>query len=70
VLRDLRPTDDGTWQDGKIYNPDDGKEYQARMSVEEDGTLHVRAYVVFEVVGKTQVMTRVDREQLEVASQR
>jgi uncharacterized protein (DUF2147 family) len=70
VLRDLRPADDGTWEDGKIYNPDDGKEYQARMSVQDDGTLHVRAYVVLEMLGKTQIMTRVDHQQFAAVSQR
>ena len=70
VLHDLRKTDDSTWEDGKIYNPDDGKEYNARMSIQDDGTLHVRAYVVFEVLGKTQILTRVDREQIVAASQR
>ena len=64
VLHNLRQTDDGTWEEGKIYNPDDGQEYNARMSVQDDGTLHVRAYVVFEVLGKTQVLTRVNREQV------
>ena len=70
VLQDLRQTGEGIWEDGKIYNPDDGKEYQARMSIQEDGTLHVRAYVVLEVLGKTQVMTRVDHEHLTAVSQR
>jgi len=70
VLHDLRQTGEGIWEDGTIYNPDDGKKYQARMSLEDDGTLHVRAFVVVEVLGATQVMTRVDRDVLAQVSPR
>jgi uncharacterized protein (DUF2147 family) len=70
VLHDLRQTGDGRWEDGRIYNPDDGKEYQAKMSVADDGSLHVRAYVVIEMLGKTQVMTRVESQQMAAASPR
>ncbi len=59
VLRGLRSAGDGTWKDGKIYNPDDGLEYQALMSIAGDGTLHVRAYELLTTLGKTQIWTRV-----------
>jgi uncharacterized protein (DUF2147 family) len=59
VLRGLRRADDGSWQDGKIYNPDDGGDYSALMSIEADGVLHVRAYVVDPNLGETQIWTRV-----------
>jgi uncharacterized protein (DUF2147 family) len=59
VLRDLRQVDARTWQDGKIYNPDDGKDYSALMSIQEDGSLRVRAYVLLPLLGQTQLWTRV-----------
>lgn len=59
VLSGLRPTDEGTWEDGKIYNPDDGKSYQALMSLDDNGTMRVRAYVVLPLLGKTLIWTRV-----------
>lgn len=59
VLRGLRRADDGTWKDGRIYNPDDGVDYQALMSIKDDGTLRVRAYVILPTLGQTLIWTRV-----------
>ena len=59
VLRGLRRSDDGTWKDGEIYNPDDGVDYQALMSIGDDGTLHVRAYVILPTFGQALICTRV-----------
>ena len=59
VLRGLRPTGERTWEDGKIYNPDDGVDYRALMSIEDNGALRVRAYVFLPLLGKTQIWTRI-----------
>ncbi len=59
VLRDLRRAGARTWEDGKIYNPDDGEDYSALMSIQDDGSLRVRAYVLLPLLGKTQLWTRV-----------
>jgi uncharacterized protein (DUF2147 family) len=59
VLKGLRRTASDTWEDGKVYNPDDGGDYTALMSVQNDGTLHVRAYVVLPMLGKSLTWTRV-----------
>ncbi len=59
ILSDLRRSGEGTWEGGKIYNPDDGANYNARMSIFDDENLRVRAYVLRPVFGKTQIWTRV-----------
>jgi uncharacterized protein (DUF2147 family) len=60
VLKDLRPADDGrTWSGGEVYNPDDGVNYKATMSIQNDGGLRVRTYVLIPALGKTQIWTRV-----------
>ena len=59
VLRGLRRTDEDTWEDGEIYDPDDGENYHAWMSLEDDGTLHVRIYKLFPIFGETHFWTRV-----------
>lgn len=59
ILYDLRRTGERTWEDGKIYNPDDGADYHARMSIRDDGTLRVRAYLLLPLFGETQIWTRV-----------
>lgn len=59
ILRDLRPTSDHTWDDGKIYNPDDGADYAVSMSYQDNNTMSVRAYVLLPLFGETQIWTRV-----------
>lgn len=59
VLEGLRRVDDHTWENGTIYNPDDGSHYSATLSVADDGTLRVHAYVLVALLGKTIVLTRV-----------
>lgn len=59
VLYGLRRTGENTWEEGHIYNPDDGVDYRARMSIQKDGTLRVRAYVLIPLFGKTMIWTRV-----------
>ncbi|MGD0191409.1 MAG: DUF2147 domain-containing protein [Rhizomicrobium sp.] len=62
VLTGLRQTDDHTWEDGDIYNPEDGNHYNATMSVNEDGTLSVRAYAGMPFIGKTLNLSRIDEK--------
>jgi uncharacterized protein (DUF2147 family) len=59
VLQGLRRTGERTWEDGEIYNPDDGTAYHALMSIEDDGSLRVRAYLLFPILGETLIWTRV-----------
>jgi uncharacterized protein (DUF2147 family) len=47
------------WTDGRIYNPDDGVDYQAQMSIQDDSTLRVRAYASAPAFGKTLIWKRV-----------
>lgn len=59
VLYGLRRTGDNTWEDGYIYNPDDGENYRASMSIQKDGSLRIRAYVLIPLFGHTFIWTRV-----------
>ena len=58
TLRDLT-YDDGEWSGGYIYNPGDGREYSAFISLVDNNTMAVRGYVGFSLFGKTDVWTRV-----------
>lgn len=59
VLQGLRRTGENSWEDGKVYNPDDGTDYQALMSIAGDGSLRIRAYLLLPLFGRTLVWTRV-----------
>ncbi len=58
VIRGLVRSGPRLWTDGTIYNPDDGEIYNARVTVVDPDTLHVRAYVLLPLFGETQVWTR------------
>jgi uncharacterized protein (DUF2147 family) len=58
LLYGLRRAGEDTWEDGKIYNPDDGTDYQVRMSIRDDGALRIRAYILLPLLGETQIWTR------------
>jgi uncharacterized protein (DUF2147 family) len=60
IVHGLRPAGDGTWEDGTIYNPDDGETYSAWMSIQDDGRLRVRVYVFLSIFGETKIWTRVE----------
>ncbi len=59
VIQGLDKSGPGLWTDGKIYNPDDGKTYNARVTVVDADTMELRAYKLMPLFGETQVWTRV-----------
>lgn len=50
--------DDGEWQGGTIYDPNNGKTYKCRMWFEGE-TLRVRGYIGFSLLGRSTSWTRV-----------
>jgi len=59
VLQGLRAVGENEWEDGEIYNPDDGVNYRTRMSIESNGNLRVRAFVLVPMLGQTLIWTPV-----------
>ncbi|MFN6944558.1 MAG: DUF2147 domain-containing protein [Cytophagaceae bacterium] len=60
-LRDFKYIGNHTWDHGKIYNPDSGKEYKSVMRMKDINTLDVRGYIGVRWVGKTDTWERLDR---------
>ncbi len=57
--------DDGTWKDGRIYDPAAGKEYRCEMKLAEGGErLEVRGFIkiAFAKIGRTTRWTRFAEE--------
>jgi hypothetical protein len=52
-------TGENVWKDGEVYNPDNGENYRARMSMEKGGSLRIRAYLLLPLFGHTLIWTRV-----------
>jgi uncharacterized protein (DUF2147 family) len=50
---------DGKYEDGTIYDPENGKTYKCVMNLEGNDVLKVRGYIGFTLIGRTDVWTRV-----------
>ena len=53
-------TEGNVWEDGTIYNPEDGKTYSCTLTLLDTKTLKVRGYVGLPMFGKTQIWKRVN----------
>lgn len=56
----------GKWEDGKIYDPNNGKTYNCKMTLKDEQTLHVRGYIGISLLGRTEVFTRVAEDEQDV----
>jgi uncharacterized protein (DUF2147 family) len=52
------------WSGGSIFDPDYNKTYQLSAILEPNGTLHARIFKGVPLVGKTEILTRVDLRSL------
>lgn len=62
ILHGFEYDGDGLWKDGRIYDPDNGKTYKAKIRMNEDGTLDVRGFIGFSLLGRTTVWTPVEKQ--------
>ncbi|MFD2033531.1 DUF2147 domain-containing protein [Belliella marina] len=51
---------DGTWENGTIYDPKNGKTYSCIIKKKNDQTLEVRGYIGISLVGRTVEWTKVE----------
>ena len=56
-----KTSDPNAFEEGKIYNGEDGKTYTANISLQADGKLRLRGYVGSTMFGKTQLWTRISQ---------
>ena len=54
----FRPADPNNWEDGRVYNTDDGNTYHATMRLQPDGTLRLHGYIVVTLIGASEIWTR------------
>jgi uncharacterized protein (DUF2147 family) len=60
LIHDFKTTNDpNAFEDGTIYNGENGKTYKANIGLQSDGTLRVRGYIGSAMFGETQIWTRV-----------
>jgi uncharacterized protein (DUF2147 family) len=56
LLKDFE-FENGHWENGTIYDPENGKTYKCKISF-RDGKLDVRGYIGFTLIGRTDVWFR------------
>lgn len=53
IVWDFKHKGPGRWEGGKIYDPENGKTYKAKIRLQDDGTLDVRGFIGFSLLGRT-----------------
>lgn len=59
IMYGLEKDGDNKWEDGKIYDPESGKEYSCNLKLLSADKLEVRGYIGFSFVGRSQNWYRV-----------
>ncbi|MGE0114319.1 MAG: DUF2147 domain-containing protein [Steroidobacteraceae bacterium] len=58
IMSGLKYDGDGKWSGGSIYDPKGGSTYKCKIELRADGSLKVRGFIGFALLGKTQMWTR------------
>ncbi len=59
-LKEFVAKDAKTWEDGTIYDPNNGKTYSCNMKLESPTVLNVRGYIGISLIGRTSKFTKAD----------
>ena len=59
IITGLKQQGDGTWADGRVYNPDNGQTYGMKIRRESPDLVKAHGYLGFELFGQTQDWRRV-----------
>ncbi|MBS1634628.1 MAG: DUF2147 domain-containing protein [Bacteroidetes bacterium] len=51
--------DEDQWNDGTIYDPENGKTYSCKIEIRDGNKLDVRGYIGFSLIGRTETWFRV-----------
>jgi uncharacterized protein (DUF2147 family) len=58
ILQNFVFDKEDTWEDGKIYDPREGKTYSCTMSMPNKNQLKVRGYIGISLIGRTENWSR------------
>ncbi|HIF89570.1 MAG TPA: DUF2147 domain-containing protein [Candidatus Thioglobus sp.] len=58
LLRGFAYIGNNKWRKGKIYDPENGKDYDCNIKLKSDGTLSVRGYIGLALFGRTTIWRR------------
>ena len=55
IMDEFNYVGDLTWEDGWIYDPNDGNTYSCKMTLLDDKTLKIRGYIGITFFGRTEI---------------
>lgn len=59
-LKNFKNTGKGTWEDGEVYDPKNGKTYSCKMTLVSPTQLDVRGFIGISIIGRTSKFTKAD----------
>jgi uncharacterized protein (DUF2147 family) len=59
MLKNLQWKGKGNWEDGNVYDPHNGKTYNASVKMKDKASLEFTGFVGMAFIGRTEVWTRV-----------
>ena len=65
LLKNFEYDGDNEWDDGTIYDPNNGKTYKCVIKNKVKDKLYVRGYIGLPIIGRTTTWTRVAPEKIE-----
>jgi uncharacterized protein (DUF2147 family) len=62
IIKDAAPQNDGSWDGGSVYDPEQGKVYNVMLKADNKDRLEVRGYLGIKSFGETMTWTRAPAE--------
>lgn len=59
-LKNFKASGKGTWDDGEVYDPNNGKTYSCKMTLVSPTQLDIRGYIGISIIGRTSKFTKAD----------
>ncbi len=59
-LKNFVSSGKGTWEDGEVYDPKNGKTYSCKMTLVSPTQLDVRGFIGISIIGRTSKFTKAD----------
>lgn len=53
LLKDFTYEGDGVWENGTIYDPENGNTYKCEIKLKDENTLDIRGYIGVKTLGRT-----------------
>lgn len=63
ILGGFKYSGNNKWQDGWVYDPNNGKTYSCKMKLTDSKTLEIRGYIGISLFGRTEVWKKHSPEQ-------